>query len=217
MSEAPATTLRIVIVDDHAVVRAGLRALLAGEPDLAVVAESGNGAEAVRLAQRHRPDVILMDVRLDVGPETDGIEATRRIVATVPGVRVVVLTSYDAQDVVLRAIEAGARGYVLKAGPPEELFRAVRAVAAGGMALAPEATERLAGRVAGPEPALSERETEVVRLLAKGHNNRAIAAELFLSEATVKTHLVRIYRKLDTQNRVGTVAEAVRRGLIEPY
>jgi DNA-binding NarL/FixJ family response regulator len=209
--------IRIVIVDDHAVVRAGLRALLAGEPDLAVVAESGNGAEAVRLAQRHRPDVILMDVRLDAGPETDGIEATRQIVATAPGVRVVVLTSYDAQDVVLRAIEAGARGYVLKAGPPEELFRAVRTVVAGGMALAPEATERLAGRVAGPEPALSERETEVVRLLAKGHNNRAIAAELFLSEATVKTHLVRIYRKLDTQNRVGTVAEAVRRGLIEPY
>jgi DNA-binding NarL/FixJ family response regulator len=217
VSEAPATTLRIVIVDDHTVVRAGLRALLAGEPDLTVVAESGNGEEAVRLAQRHRPDVILMDVRLDAGPESDGIEATRRIVTTVPGVQVVVLTSYDAQDVVLRAIEAGARGYVLKAGPPEELFRAVRAVAAGGMALAPEATERLAGRVAGPEPALSERETEVVRLLAKGHNNRAIAAELFLSEATVKTHLVRIYRKLGTQNRVGTVAEAVRRGLIEPY
>lgn len=217
MSEAPTTTLRIVIVDDHAVVRAGLRALLTGEPDLTVVAESGNGEEAIRLAQRHRPDVILMDVRLDAGPQTDGIEATRRIVATLPGVRVVVLTSYDAQDVVLRAIEAGARGYVLKAGPPEELFRAVRAVAAGGMALAPEATERLAGRVAGPEPTLSERETEVVRLLAKGHNNRAIAAQLFLSEATVKTHLVRIYRKLGTENRVGTVAEAVRRGLIEPY
>jgi DNA-binding NarL/FixJ family response regulator len=128
-----------------------------------------------------------------------------------------VLTSYDSQEIVLRAIEAGARGYVLKAGPPEELFRAVRTAAAGGMALAPAAAEHLTSRMSDPAPALSDRETQVVRLLAEGRNNRGIAAALFLSEATIKTHLVRIYRKLGTENRVGTVAEAARRGLIEPY
>ncbi len=125
------------------------------------------------------------------------------------------LTSYDSQETVVRAIEAGARGYVLKAGPPEELFRAVRAAATGGMVLSPEAAERLASRMSDPAPALSGRETQVVRLLAEGRNNRDIAAALFLGEATIKTHLVRIYRKLGTYNRVSTVAEAARRGLIE--
>jgi DNA-binding NarL/FixJ family response regulator len=165
--------------------------------------------------------VVLMDLRLNdgagMGEGTDGIEATRRITAAVPDTRVVVLTSYDSQEIVIRAIEAGARGYVLKAGPPEELFRAVRAAATGGMAFAPAAAERLTSRMSDPAPALSDRETQVVRLLAEGRNNRGIAAALFLSEATIKTHLVRIYRKLGTENRVGTVAEAARRGLIEPY
>ncbi|MFJ9707179.1 response regulator [Streptomyces sp. NPDC101234] len=214
-----ADALRILIVDDHTVVRAGLRALLQGEPGLEVIAETGDGRDAVRLAERLRPDVVLMDLRLSDaaqrGAAFDGIEATRRITAAVPGASVVVLTSYSGRGDVVRAVEAGARGYILKAGPPEELFRAVRAAAAGGMGLAPEAAARLVGRPADPGPVLSERETEVVRLLARGHSNRAIASALFLTEATVKTHLVRIYRKLGTENRAGTVSAAVRLGLLE--
>jgi DNA-binding NarL/FixJ family response regulator len=221
VSETPVATIRILIVDDHIVVRAGLRALLSGEPSFAIIGETGNGLEAVALARRLAPDVVLMDLRLNdgagTGEGTDGIEATRRITEAVPDTRVVVLTSYDSQEIVIRAIEAGARGYVLKAGPPEELFRAVRAAATGGMALAPEAAEHLTSRMSDPAPALSDRETQVVRLLAEGRNNQDIAAALFLSEATIKTHLVRIYRKLGTENRVSTVAEAARRGLIEPY
>ncbi|MER5450358.1 response regulator transcription factor [Streptomyces sp. NPDC002766] len=212
-------TLRVLIVDDHTVVRAGLRALLEGEPGLHVIAETGDGREAVRLAQRLRPDVVLMDLRLSDGATSDdgfgGIEATRRITAAAPGVHVVVLTSYSGRGDVVRAVEAGARGYILKAGPPEELFRAVRAAAAGGMGLAPEAAARLVGRPAEPGPVFTDRESEVVRLLAEGLSNRAIASALFVTEATVKTHLVRIYRKLGTENRAGTVSEAVRLGLLE--
>ncbi|MFJ9119165.1 response regulator [Streptomyces sp. NPDC102394] len=212
-------TLRVLIVDDHRVVRAGLRALLEGEPGLDVVAETGDGREAVRLAQRLRPDVVLMDLRLSDGATSDdgfsGIEATRRITAAAPDVHVVVLTSYSGRGDVVSAVEAGARGYILKAGPPEELFRAVRAAAAGGMGLAPEAAARLVGRPAEAGPVFTDRESEVVRLLAEGLSNRAIASALFVTEATVKTHLVRIYRKLGTENRAGTVSEAVRRGLLE--
>ncbi|MFI6277163.1 response regulator [Streptomyces sp. NPDC050988] len=221
MSEAPAVGVRILIVDDHAVVRAGLRALLEGEPGFDVIDETGDGEQAVLLAGRHRPDVVLMDLRLtqDGGTGSDaevgGITATRRITAAVPGANVVVLTSYGNRGDVVRAMEAGARGYVLKAGPPEELFRAVRAAAAGGMGLAPEATAQLIGGTMSGGPVLSERELGVIRLLAQGHSNRAIAGALHLSEATVKTHLVRIYRKLGTENRAGTVSEAVRRGLLE--
>lgn len=220
MSDTGAAPLRIVIVDDHTVVRAGLRALLEGEPGFDVVGETGDGTDAVDLAARLRPDVVLMDLRLtDSGRSPDGVDgivATRRILAGTTGVRVVMLTSYGRTADVLRAVEAGARGYVLKAGPPEELFRAVRAAAAGGMALAPEAAAGVVGHaVERPGPVLSEREIEVVRLLAEGHSNRAIAGALFLAEATVKTHLVRIYRKLGTENRAATVSEAVRLGLIE--
>ncbi|WP_328362491.1 response regulator transcription factor [Streptomyces sp. NBC_00445] len=218
MSEAEAP-LRILIVDDHTVVRAGLRALLEGEPGFTVVGETGDGTDAVRLVARLHPDVVLMDLRLtDTGKSpdgVDGIEATRRILAAFAGTRVVVLTSYGSQADVLRAVEAGARGYVLKAGPPDELFRAVRAAAAGGMALAPEAAASVVGHAGRSRPVLSEREIEVVRLLARGHSNRAIASALFLAEATVKTHLVRIYRKLGTENRAATVSEALRLGLIE--
>jgi DNA-binding NarL/FixJ family response regulator len=217
--ESPEPPLRVLIVDDHTVVRAGLRALLEGEPDFDIVGETGDGTDAVRLTGELRPDVVLMDLRLsDTGEAADamdGIEATRRIVAGGTGARVVVLTSHGRQTDVLQAVEAGARGYVLKAGPPEELFRAVRAAASGGMALAPEAAAQVVGQAAEPGPPLSEREIEVVRLLARGHSNRAIAGALFLAEATVKTHLVRIYRKLGTENRASTVSEAVRLGLIE--
>lgn len=209
--------LRLLIADDHAVVRAGLRALLEGEPDLVVVAEAGSAEEGIRLAVELRPDVVLMDLRFAAAPAggLDGIEAARRLGTAAPGVPVLMLTSYSGRADVLRALAAGARGYVLKAGPPEELFRAVRGAAQGTVALAPEVVGNLVGQVVSPEPALTDREVEVVTLLARGLGNRAIARSLFLGEATVKTHLVRIYRKLGVENRAAAVSEAVRRGLLE--
>lgn len=211
--------LRLVVADDHAVVRAGLRALLEGEADLDVVAEAADPADAVRLAVELAPDVVLMDLRFEgtsrgAGP-ADGVEAVRQLAARVPDVPVVMLTSYSGRVDVVRALEAGARGYVLKAGPPEDLFRAVRSAAAGGMGLAPEVVGDLVGHVVSPAPELTGREREVVRLMADGHSNRAIAAALYLSEATIKTHLVRVYRKLGVDNRAAAVSEAVRRGLLE--
>ncbi|ELP63770.1 response regulator [Streptomyces turgidiscabies] len=212
----PAGPLRVVIADDHAVVRAGLRALLEGEPDLDVIAEAGSGEEAVGLVARMLPDVALMDLRFgSPGNGIDGVEAIRRLAAEAPGVAVVMLTSYAGRADVVRALEAGARGYVLKAGPPEELFRAVRGAATGALGLAPEIVGELVGQVVSPERELSGREIEVVRLMAEGLSNRAIAAALFLSEATVKTHLVRVYRKLKVDNRAAAVSEAVRRGVLE--
>ena len=218
MTAAPAATpaLRLLIADDHTVVRAGLRALLEGEPDLEVVAEAGSGEEAVALALGLTPDLVLMDLRFaGPGRGIDGIEAVRRLAAEAAGIPVVMLTSYSGRADIVRALEAGARGYVLKAGPPEELFRAVRSACVGGMGLAPEIVSDLFGQVAVPRPDLTQRETEVVRLMADGHSNRAIAETLFLSEATVKTHLVRIYRKLGVDNRAAAVSECVRRGLLE--
>ncbi|MET7780455.1 response regulator transcription factor [Streptomyces sp. NPDC005388] len=213
MTAAP---LRLLIADDHTVVRAGLRALLEGEPDLDVIAEAGSGEEAVRLGARLTPDVVLMDLRFaGPGQGIDGVEAARRLGARAPGVAVVMLTSYAGRADVVRALEAGARGYVLKAGPPEELFQAVRTAAAGSMGLAAEIVGELVGQVVDPEQDLSHREIEVVRLLAEGRSNRAIAEALYLSEATVKTHLVRVYRKLRVDNRAAAVSEAVRRGLLE--
>jgi DNA-binding NarL/FixJ family response regulator len=213
MTAAP---LRVLIADDHTVVRAGLRALLEGEPDLDVIAEAGSGEEAVRLGTRLVPDVALMDLRFaGPGHGIDGVEAARRLGARAPGVAVVMLTSYAGRADVVRALEAGARGYVLKAGPPEELFQAVRTAAAGSMGLAAEIVGELVGQVVNPEQDLSHREIEVVRLLAEGRSNRAIAEALYLSEATVKTHLVRVYRKLKVDNRAAAVSEAMRRGLLE--
>ncbi|MDX3457081.1 response regulator transcription factor [Streptomyces sp. ME02-8801-2C] len=213
-----AEPLRVLIADDHAVVRAGLRALLEGEPDLDVIAEAGSGEEAVALVAKLLPDVALMDLRFGGtggGGVIDGIEAIRRLAAEAPGVAVVMLTSSAGRADVVRALEAGARGYVLKAGPPEELFRAVRGAAAGALGLAPEIVGELVGQVVSPEQELSGREIEVVRLMAEGLSNRAIAGALFLSEATIKTHLVRVYRKLKVDNRAAAVSEAVRRGVLE--
>ena len=213
MSPSP---VRILLVEDHAVVRAGLRALLDGEPALAVVGETADGEEAIRLVDVLRPDVVLMDLRLaDGGGGIDGVEATRRLAVSAPDTNVVMLTSYGTRSDVVRAMQAGARGYVLKAGPPEELFRAVRTAAAGGVGLAAEAAGLLVSELTDPGQALSAREIDVLRLLAQGLGNRAIGTALFLTEATVKTHLVRVYRKLGTDNRAGAVAEAVRRGLVE--
>lgn len=212
------TALRVLIADDHAVVRAGLRALLDDEPDFDVVAEAGSGEEAVCLAARLTPDVALMDLRFagpGAGSGIDGVEAVRRLASKAPGVAVVMLTSYAGRADIVRALEAGARGYVLKAGPPGELFQAVRAAAVGSVGLAAEIVRELVGQEARRQNDLSRREIEVVRLMAQGRSNRAIAEALFLSEATVKTHLVRIYRKLKVDNRAAAVSEAVRRGLLD--
>ncbi|NUP23989.1 MAG: response regulator transcription factor [Streptomyces sp.] len=214
-----ASRLRLLIADDHAVVRAGLRALLEGEDDLEVIGEAADAKEAVSLAVALAPAVVLMDLRFEGAGRgdsvNDGVEAVRALAVEAPGVPVVMLTSYSGRVDVVRALEAGARGYVLKAGPPEDLFRAVRSAAVGGMGLAPEVVGGLVGRQDEPHPHLSDREREVVRLLADGHSNRSIADALYLSEATVKTHLVRIYRKLGVDNRAAAVSEAVRRGLLE--
>ncbi|MFC8663211.1 MULTISPECIES: response regulator [Streptomyces] len=211
-----APSLRLLIADDHAVVRAGLRALLEGAADLGVIAEASSGEEAVRLTVELTPDVVLMDLRFaGTRHGIDGVEAVRRLAAEAPGTPVVMLTSYSGRAEVVRALEAGARGYVLKAGPPEDLFRAVRSAAVGGMGLAPEVVGDLVGQVVSPVPELTQREREVVRLMADGHSNRSIADSLYLSEATVKTHLVRIYRKLGVDKRAAAVSEAVRRGLLE--
>ncbi|MDQ0946926.1 DNA-binding NarL/FixJ family response regulator [Streptomyces phaeochromogenes] len=211
-----APPLRLLIADDHAVVRAGLRALLEGAVDLDVIAEASSGEEAVRLGAELTPDVVLMDLRFaGTNRGIDGVEAVRRLASEAPGTPVVMLTSYSGRAEVVRALEAGARGYVLKAGPPEDLFRAVRSAAVGGMGLAPEVVGDLVGQVVTPVPELTQREREVVRLMADGHSNRSIADSLYLSEATVKTHLVRIYRKLGVDNRAAAVSQAVRRGLLE--
>lgn len=209
------TPLRLLIADDHVVVRAGLRALLEGEPDLAVIEEASSGEEAVQLALGLTLDVVLMDLRFaSAGRSIDGIEAVRWLAAEAPGLPVVMLTSYSGRVDVVRALEAGARGYVLKAGPPQELFRAVRSAAAGGMGLAPEIVSDLVGQVVGLRTDLTQREAGVVQLMSEGHSNRSIAESLFLSEATIKTHLVRIYRKLGVDNRAAAVSEAARRGLL---
>ncbi|WP_225101140.1 response regulator transcription factor [Streptomyces sp. CoH27] len=210
-----AAALRLLLADDHAVVRAGLRALLEGAADLDVIAEADSGEEAVRLAIELAPDVVLMDLRFAGNGSIDGVAAVRRLTSEAPGLPVVMLTSYSGRADVVRALEAGARGYVLKAGPPEELFRAVRSAAEGGMGLAPELVGHLFGQVPESVRDLTQREAEVVRLMADGLSNRSIAQSLYLSEATIKTHLVRIYRKLGVDNRAAAVSEAVRRGLLE--
>lgn len=206
--------MKVLLVDDHVVVRAGLRALLEGEPGVEVVGETGDGEAAIRLVLDLEPDLVLMDLRLEQGA-IDGIEATRRLAGIAPQVKVVVLTSHGTRTDVALALAAGARGYVLKAGPPDELFRALRTANDGGTGIAQEAVGLLVDEVTSPAAVLSDREVEVIRLLAQGRSNREIASDLFLSEATVKTHLVRIYRKLDSTNRAGAVTEAFRRGLVQ--
>lgn len=199
--------VRILLCDDHAVVRAGLLALLGGEPDIEVVGEAGTGEEAVALAARLGPDVVLMDLQL--GPGIDGVEATRRISAAGTGaVNVLVLTTYDTDADITRAIEAGATGYLLKAERPEELFAAIRAAAQGRTTLSPPVASRVMARMRSPRPTLTERELDILGQLSQGLGNRDIARALFISEATVKTHLGRIYEKLGVDTRAGAVAVA---------
>lgn len=203
--------VRLLVCDDHAVVRAGLLALLGSEPDIEVVGESGSGEDAVAMAAKLKPDVVLMDLQL--GDGIDGVEAIRRIAPT--GIHVLVLTTYDTDADITRAIDAGATGYLLKAERPEELFAAIRAAAAGRTTLSPPVANRVMSQMRGAASArLTQRETDILALLAEGIGNRDIARTLFISEATVKTHLSRIYTKLGVDTRSGAVAVANERRLL---
>lgn len=212
---------RLILADDQAMVRTGFRMVLAPQRDLQVVGEAGEGQQAVELTQRLHPDVVLMDVRM---PRMDGIEATRHIAQVSPATRVLILTTFDLDEYVVDALNAGASGFLLKDAGAAELLAAVRAVHAGDAVVAPAATRRLLERVLpldtprsptelGP---LSERETDVLTLIAQGHSNGEIAARLYLAESTVKTHVNRILAKLHARDRVQLVIHAYESGLIRP-
>lgn len=205
-------SLRLILVDDHPVVRAGLRALIESSDDLEVVGEASDAASAVEVVTAERPDVVLMD--LSLGDGVGGIEATRRLAALDEAPAVLVLTTYDTESDILRALDAGARGYLLKDAPPAELFAGIRAVAKGEPALAPSVAATLMRRAASPEPRMTEREVEVLELLADGQGNREMARALFVSEATVKSHLSHIYTKLGVDTRAGAVAAAIEQRII---
>ncbi len=215
-------SIRVLICDDQALVRAGFRAILEAQSDVEVVGEAENGAEAVALAERRSPDVILMDIRM---PVLDGVEATRRLVSAGSPARILVLTTFDLDEYVHAAIRAGASGFLLKDVTPAKLLEAIRVVAAGDALLAPSVTRRLLARFASTLPqqdhtsatlaALTARETEVLQLLAGGLSNAEIAAELVLSEATVKTHISSLLRKLGLRDRVQAVILAYEAGLVK--
>ena len=214
-------SIRVLICDDQALVRAGFRAILGSRPEIEVVGEAENGAEAVALAERRRPDVILMDIRM---PVLDGVEATRRLVAEGSPARILVLTTFDLDEYVHAAIRAGASGFLLKDVTPGNLVEAIRIVAGGDALLAPSVTRRLLERFAVTLPAgdqssevlgqLTPRETEVLRLLAAGLSNAEIASELVVSEATIKTHISSLLRKLGLRDRVQAVILAYETGLV---
>jgi len=205
-------SIRLLVVDDHPVVRAGIVGLLAGEPDLEVVGEAADGAQACDLAAALRPDVVLMDLRM---PVMDGTTATERILAATPTVRVVVLTTYETDADILRAVEAGATGYLLKDTPRDDLVAAVRAVAGGETVLAPSVARRLVAGVRNAAERLTARELEVLAAVARGGSNAQIGVELFISEATVKTHLLRIFAKLGVDDRTRAVTVALERGILQ--
>ncbi|MFI6029679.1 response regulator [Amycolatopsis magusensis] len=206
--------IRILLVDDHPVVREGLRGMLDTEPDLTVIGEAGSGEEAVALNRVKQPDVILMDLRM---PGLDGVGATRQILRSDPARRVVVLTTYETDADILRAVEAGAAGYLLKDASRAELAGAIRAAARGETVLAPSVAGRLVKQVRTPSgPTLSPREVEVLRLVARGHTNSEIGRDLHISEATVKTHLLRVFGKLDVSDRTAAVTTAMSLGLLPP-
>jgi DNA-binding NarL/FixJ family response regulator len=216
-------TIGVVVADDQAIVRAGFRMLIDSEPDLAVLGEAANGAEAVAVARRTSPDVVLMDIRM---PVLDGIEATRRITAAGPVPRVLILTTFDLDEYVFGALRAGASGFMLKDRPPEELLAAIRVIAAGEALLAPNVTRRLIEHFAGqPDPLrpppgaleqLTAREREVLGLIATGLSNTEIAGRLVMSVPTAKTHVSRILAKLGARDRAQLVVLAFQAGLVRP-
>jgi len=211
--------IRVLLADDQGLVRAGFRMILRAEPDIEVVAEAGDGAEAVSRARETSPDVVLMDIRM---PGVDGVEATRRI-AVAGGPRVLVLTTFDLDEYVYEALRAGASGFVLKDDPPEQLLGALRIVAGGDALLSPAVTKRVIEQFArGPQVArpkglddLTERELDVFRLVARGLSNAEIGRELYISETTVKTHITHILQKLDLRDRVQAVVLAHQAGIVE--
>lgn len=213
--------IRVALVDDQELMRVGFRMVLGAQSDINVVAEAGDGEAAVRLAEEHRPDVVLMDVRM---PVLDGVEATRRIIAAGTA-RVLVMTTFDLDEYVYSALRGGASGFLLKDTPPDELVFAIRSVASGDAVVSPSITRRLLDRFvdsasaphdAGVLDALTEREREVMALVARGLSNTEIAGRLYLSEATVKTHVGRILTKLDLRDRVQAVVLAYETGLARP-
>ena len=204
-------TVRVVVVDDHPVVRAGLVGLLSGEPDLEVVGEAGEGSAALDVVAETGPDVVLMDLRM---PVTDGATATGMLSERFPAVRVLVLTTYESDTDILRAVEAGAAGYLLKDTPREDLIEAVRGVARGETVLAPSVARRLVAQVRQADQRLTPRELEVLAGVARGGSNARIGAELFITEATVKTHLLRVFAKLGVDDRTRAVTVALERGLL---
>jgi DNA-binding NarL/FixJ family response regulator len=205
-------TITLLIADDHPIVRDGLRGIFTGEHGFEVLGEAGNGSEAVALAESLKPDVVLMDLRM---PGTDGVAAITELARLGNPARVLVLTTYDTDSDVLPAIEAGATGYLLKDSPREELFRAVRAASRGEAVLSPAVASRIMGQMRAPakEP-LSQREIEVLSLVSRGSTNKDAAKKLFISEATVKTHLLHAYAKLGVKDRAAAVAVAFERGLL---
>ncbi len=216
--------IRILIADDHALMRGGLRGILDAQPDMEVVGEADDGAHAIDEALRLRPDIVIMDIRM---PKLDGIEATRRLMAQGEWApQVLVLTTFDLDEYVFEALRAGAGGFMLKDAPPGQLAEAVRTVAAGESLLAPAVTKRLVERFVRRPPSdhvrrerfdeLTDRELEVLRLITRGLSNAEIGAELFLSEATVKTHVTRVLAKLGVRDRVQAVVLAYESGLVEP-
>jgi DNA-binding NarL/FixJ family response regulator len=213
-------TIRALLVDDQSMVRAGLRMLLSGEPDIDVVAEAGDGVAAIAEAARVRPDIVLMDIRM---PELDGLEATRRILAADPTARVLVLTTFNLDEYVYQALQAGASGFVLKDDPPEQLISAVRTIAAGDALLSPAVTKRVIRQFARlhrdpPPPAvgtLTARELNVFELLARGLSNAEIGGALFISETTVKTHVTRVLQKLALRDRAQAIVLAYQSHLFD--
>lgn len=205
--------IRIVLVDDHPVVRAGLRALVDGQPDLSVVGEAESLEEALRVVAAEQPAVVLMDLSLgDDAP--GGVETTTALRALAEPPEVLVLTTYDTESDILRALDAGARGYLLKDAPPADLFAGIRATARGETVLAPSVAARLVRRASPGAVTITDREVEVLELLSRGLGNKEMARELFVSEATVKSHLSHIYTKLGVDTRAGAVAAAIERRII---
>ena len=204
-------TIRVLIADDHPVVRSGLAGMLAVEPDVEVVGEASDGAVAVKLAHELVPDLVLMDLRM---PVLDGAAATARITDELPQVHVLVLTTYETDADILRAVEAGATGYLLKDTPRDQLVAGVRAAARGESALSPSVARRLVQQLRGDAERLTPRELEVLSGVARGLSNAAIGRELYITEATVKTHLLRVFGKLGVDDRTHAVTMAIQRGIL---